>query len=118
MQEAAALVAGEHDFTSFAASDPDRALRMAEASGELLHTTNIRTIHDSRFERHGDELVYMIRGNGFLHHMVRNLVGTFLLVGKGSILAAEIPAMIEAKDRKAAGPTAPAEGLYLVEVEY
>jgi tRNA pseudouridine38-40 synthase len=119
MQQAAAFVVGEHDFTSFAASDPDRALRMAEASGEQLrHTTNIRTISESRFERHADELLYVVRGNGFLHHMVRNLVGTFLLVGKGSIATAEIPAILAARDRSAAGPTAPAEGLYLVEVEY
>ena len=118
MQQAAALVAGEHDFTSFAAVDPDRALRLAEASGDLQHTTNIRTIHESHFERHADELLYIVRGSGFLHHMVRNLVGTFLLVGKGSIVPSAIPRILEACDRRAAGPTAPAEGLYLVEVEY
>jgi tRNA pseudouridine38-40 synthase len=118
MQQAAALVAGEHDFTSFAAVDPDRTIRLAEASGELKHTTNIRTVIESRFERHAEELLYVIRGSGFLHHMVRNLVGTFLLAGKGSIAPAEIPTILEARDRRAAGPTAPAEGLYLVEVEY
>jgi tRNA pseudouridine38-40 synthase len=118
MQQAAALVTGEHDFTSFAAADPDRALRMAEASGENTPPTNIRTIHESRFERHQDELLYIVRGSGFLHHMVRNLVGTFLLVGKGTIAPLDIPAIISARDRRAAGPTAPAEGLYLVEVEY
>jgi len=118
MQQAAALVAGEHDFTSFAAVDPDRALRLAEATGDDKHTTNIRTISESRFERHGEELLYIVRGNGFLHHMVRNLVGTFLLAGKGSLVPAEVLAILEARDRRAAGPTAPAEGLYLVEVEY
>jgi tRNA pseudouridine38-40 synthase len=118
MQQAAALVVGEHDFTSFAAVDPDRALRLAEASGDLQHTTNIRTIHESRFERHAEELLYIVRGSGFLHHMVRNLVGTFLLVGKGSIAPSSIPSILQARDRRAAGPTAPAEGLYLVEVEY
>jgi tRNA pseudouridine38-40 synthase len=50
--------------------------------------------------------------------MVRNLVGTFLLVGKGSIAPLDIPAILSARDRRAAGPTAPPEGLYLVEVEY
>lgn len=118
MQCAASLVAGEHDFTSFAAVDPDRSLRMAEASGDSKQTGNIRTIHESRFERHGDELLYIVRGNGFLHHMVRNLVGTFLLAGKGSIAPGDIARILEARDRRAAGPTAPAEGLYLVEVEY
>ncbi len=123
MQQAAALVAGEHDFTSFAAVDPDRTLRLAAehpASGAaaLQHTTNLRTIHESRFERHAEELIYIVAGNGFLHHMVRNLVGTFLLAGKGSIAPSDISAILQARDRRAAGPTAPAEGLYLVEVQY
>ena len=121
MQQAAALVAGEHDFTSFAAVDPDRALRLAEAESaadDERRTTNIRIIHESRFQRHADELLYIVRGNGFLHHMVRNLVGTFLLVGKGTIAPSDIPAILAARDRRAAGPTAPPEGLYLVQVEY
>ncbi len=118
MQQAAALVAGEHDFTSFAAVDPDRTLRLVEASTEGQPTTNIRTIHESRFERHDEELVYIVRGNGFLHHMVRNLVGTFLLAGKASIAPSDILAILTARDRRAAGATAPPDGLYLVEVEY
>jgi tRNA pseudouridine38-40 synthase len=119
MQQAAVLVAGEHDFTSFAAVDPDRVLRLAEASTALPSTTtNIRTIHESRFERRGEEFVYIVRGNGFLHHMVRNLVGTFLLAGKGSIAPSDILTILHARDRRAAGATAPADGLYLVEVEY
>jgi tRNA pseudouridine38-40 synthase len=120
MQQSAALVIGEHDFTSFAAVDPDRTIRLAESSlaGSAKHTTNIRTIYESRFERQSDELLYIVRGNGFLHHMVRNLVGTFLLAGKGTIAPESIPMIIEAHDRRAAGPTAPAEGLYLVKVEY
>jgi tRNA pseudouridine38-40 synthase len=136
MQQAAAHVVGEHDFTSFAAVDPDRAQRLAELEieAELENSSgedfagepsivqalrgNTRTIHESRFERHGDELLYIVRGNGFLHHMVRNLVGTFLLAGKGSVAPALIPQILAARDRRAAGPTAPPEGLYLVEVEY
>lgn len=116
MQEAAEAVVGEHDFTSFAAVDPDRTQRM-EAEVEK-HTTNIRTICESRFERRGDELVYVVRGNGFLHHMVRNLVGTFLLAGKGGIRAGDVAGILAARDRRAAGATAVADGLYLVEVEY
>src|SRR5207248_7960830 len=66
----------------------------------------------------GNEFVYEIRGNGFLHHMVRNLVGTFLLVGKGTLRPADVPDILSAKNRSAAGATAPAQGLYLVSVEY
>jgi tRNA pseudouridine38-40 synthase len=123
MQEAAANVIGEYDFTSFAASDPDRSARIsdeAELDGGVMvkHTTNIRTIYESRFERKSDELVYTVCGNGFLHHMVRNLVGTFLLVGKGTLKPPDIGRILDAKDRSAAGATAPASGLYLVKVEY
>jgi tRNA pseudouridine38-40 synthase len=118
MQQAAAQVVGEHDFTSFAAVDPDRALRLVEAASGLKHTSNIRAIHESRFERHAEELVYVVHGNGFLHHMVRNLVGTFILAGKGSVSPSDVLAIMEARDRRAAGPTAPPEGLYLVGVEY
>ncbi|HSA92688.1 MAG TPA: tRNA pseudouridine(38-40) synthase TruA [Terriglobales bacterium] len=111
MRRAARLVEGEHDFTSFAAVDPERAHEGEEAS-------NIRTIHSSGFEREGEELVYKVRGSGFLHHMVRNLVGTFLLVGKGSLDEAGLRRILELKDRSAAGGTAPASGLYLASVEY
>lgn len=125
MQRAAREVLGEHDFTSFAASDPDRAARMAaEGEGDddggilVKHATNLREIYASAFEREGEELVYRVHGNGFLHHMVRNLVGTFLLVGKGSLKAEDIGRILKARDRSAAGATAPAEGLCLVRVEY
>lgn len=113
-------VVGKHDFTSFAASDPDRTSRIAEEAhndGESRFG-NIRTIHSSQWMRTDDELIYTVRGDGFLHHMVRNLVGTFLLVGKGSLKIADVPAILEARNRSAAGPTAAACGLYLVNVEY
>jgi tRNA pseudouridine38-40 synthase len=123
MDEAAEVILGEHDFTSFAASDPDRTARLSEDiddDGGLLvkHSTNIRTIYESRFEKSGEELTYSVCGNGFLHHMVRNLVGTFLLVGKGTLKPVDIGRILEARDRSAAGATAPAAGLYLVKVEY
>jgi len=123
-------VVGTYDFTSFAASDPDRTARMEEAeaaeatraveadSSALGKTGNVRTIHLSQWVRTPDELVYTVRGDGFLHHMVRNLVGTFLLVGKGSLKIADVPTILEARNRSAAGPTAAACGLYLVSVEY
>jgi len=83
-----------------------------------LKQGKVRTVNSSLWARTEDELSYTIRGNGFLHHMVRNLVGTFLQVGKGSLQADDVPAILAARNRSAAGPTAPACGLYLVGVEY
>ena len=112
MMAAANVILGEHDFTSFAASDPEKGCEEEERS-------KVRTVSYSRWERRqGDELVYIVKGNGFLHHMVRNLVGTFLMVGKGSLTMADFRQILDAKDRSAAGATAPASGLYLVSVEY
>ena len=111
MQQAATLVIGEHDFTSFAAVDPERGKREDGVS-------NVRRISESSWEREDKELVYTVRGNGFLHHMVRNLVGTFILVGKRSLRPEGITNILEAKDRSLAGATVPAHGLYLVSVEY
>ena len=116
MVAAAGVVVGEHDFTSFAAVDPERVERMAAA--ENVTTSNVRTIFSSGWTREGEELIYTVRGRGFLHHMVRNLVGTFLLVGKGTVRLEDLRCILDARDRTAAGPTAPASGLYLVEVEY
>lgn len=116
MVAAAGLVLGEHDFTSFAAVDPERVERMAAA--ENVQTTNVRTIFSSNWKREGEELIYTVRGSGFLHHMVRNLIGTFLLVGKGTVSLEDLRRILAARERTAAGPTAPASGLYLVEVEY
>jgi tRNA pseudouridine38-40 synthase len=120
MMDAAGCVVGEHDFTSFAAVDPDRMKRMAEAEdGDEDAPSNVRTIFSSEFRREGDELIYEVRGNGFLHHMVRNLVGTFFLIGKGTLLRGDIARILAAAERSAnPGATAPASGLILVNVEY
>jgi tRNA pseudouridine38-40 synthase len=122
MIRSASLVVGEHDFTSFAAVDPERrtnheGTRIGDETnpGSI---SNVRTIFSSAWERAGDEFVYTVRGSGFLHHMVRNLVGTFVLVGKGTLQPEDVTHILEAQNRSAAGPTAPASGLYLVEVEY
>lgn len=109
LREAAPLVEGEHDFTSFAAADPERGRE---------GISNVRRIFSSQWRRESCELIYEVRGNGFLHHMVRNLVGTFLLMGKGTLKPADVIRILQAKDRSAAGATAPASGLYLVNVEY
>lgn len=114
MVRAARLVEGEHDFTSFAAVDPP----LSERSRDGQEPSNVRTIFSSVWERQENEFIYMVRGNGFLHHMVRNLVGTFLLVGKGTLDQSALPSILGSRNRAAAGPTAPAAGLYLVGVEY
>jgi tRNA pseudouridine38-40 synthase len=111
MIQSADEVLGEHDFTSFAAVDPER-------NRENLAPSNIRSIYTSQWQREGPELVYIVRGNGFLHHMVRNLVGTFLMVGKGSLSKHDLKRILEERNRSAAAATAPASGLFLVSVEY
>jgi tRNA pseudouridine38-40 synthase len=109
MKQAAALLVGEHDFTSFAAVDPERGEEEA---------SNVREVFCSSWERDGEELIFTIRGSGFLHHMVRNLVGTFVLVGKDTLAPSDMTRILAARNRSAAGATAPANGLYLVGVEY
>jgi tRNA pseudouridine38-40 synthase len=125
MAAAADVVAGEHDFTSFAAVDPEKRTDDAKADG--LHSaeqhsdearSNVRWIYSSTWERRGPELVYTVRGSGFLHHMVRNLVGTFGLLGKGTIDREGLRRILAARNRSAAGATAPASGLFLMNVEY
>jgi len=112
MMMAAAAVIGEHDFTSFAAVDPDKRREDREQS-------NLRTVFSSQWEREDEEFSYTVRGSGFLHHMVRNLVGMFVLLGKGSLAAGDIGRILHARDRSAnPGATAPASGLFLIDVEY
>jgi tRNA pseudouridine38-40 synthase len=112
--QAAKLLEGEHDFTSFAGSDP--ALREKRQNRD----SNVRQIFLSRISARKElrMIGYEIRGSGFLHHMVRNIVGTLLEVGAGKIFPEDIPRILEVRDRGKAGPTAPASGLWLVRVEY
>lgn len=118
MGEAAQRVVGEHDFTSFAAVDPEKITERSLPEEQDGGRGNVRKIYSSEWKRNGEEFVYRVRGNGFLHHMVRNLVGTFLLVGKGTLKPGDLDGILAAKKRSAAGATAPACGLYLVSVEY
>ena len=131
LHQSAQLFLGEHDFLSFAATDPDLATRSADPETDPGQSTkapltssrgSTRIVFASHWEERpiaeGDLLVYRVRGNGFLHHMVRNLVGTMLDVGRGYRSAEEIPGIIAARARAAAGPTAPAQGLFLHSVEY
>jgi tRNA pseudouridine38-40 synthase len=107
MAALAPLLAGEHDFTAFAASDE------SDAEGK----SKVRTVWTSEVEARGDRLFYRVRGSGFLKHMVRNIVGTLLEAGKGNVREAELRALLAPAAHKA-GPTAPAKGLFLVSVEY
>jgi tRNA pseudouridine38-40 synthase len=114
MQQAAAMLCGTHDLTSFAAVDPDRTQREDGAAGQ----NPVKTIFASEVAREDGLLRYRVTGSGFLHHMVRNIVGTLVEVGRGSLQAEEMRRILAAKDRAAAGPTAPAQGLSLVGVGY
>ncbi len=108
-------VVGEHDFISLAASDPDQSARDEEQESP----STIRTVFSSGWaEESGELLIYRVRGNGFLHHMVRNLVGTMLEISRGQFSADAMPRILAARARSAAGPTAPAKGLFLHSVEY
>jgi tRNA pseudouridine38-40 synthase len=119
LQNAADGVIGTHDFTSFAASDPDQATREQAQSGATpVHATNVRTLHHSAWELRDGLFVYTVTGSGFLHHMVRNLVGTFVEIGCGRLPPDAVPQILTARNRSAAGPTAPARGLFLIEVLY
>lgn len=110
MEDAAGLVEGEHDFTSFAAVDPER--------GHEEPISNVRQILASTWKIDGDEFVYQVCGSGFLHHMVRNLVGTFLLIGKGTLTPSDVTGILRARNRSLAGATVAASGLFLVNVKY
>ena len=99
---------GEHDFSAFAASD-----EKDEAGG-----SKVRSIFSSRVSIEGDRLIYRVRGSGFLKHMVRNIVGTLIEVGKGNLTCADVQARLAPGCRILPGPTAPAQGLFLVAVEY
>ncbi|HXP87172.1 MAG TPA: tRNA pseudouridine(38-40) synthase TruA [Bryobacteraceae bacterium] len=108
MIETAAAVEGEHDFTAFAAADEKDALGLSKT----------RRIYSSRLERAGDRLIYRVRGSGFLKHMVRNLVGVLMEVGKGNLTREEFETRLRPGCSIAPGPSAPARGLFLVSVEY
>ena len=175
LQNAADYIRGTHDFTSFAAVDPDLTTRNTQDTSSLNEETsslpeakpeqrdprilpdapthsrtraflerarhphnistaaekptpqtepsrgplnNIRTIYHSSWHRHDGLFIYRVTGSGFLHHMVRNLVGTFVEAAAHRISADDIPTILAARNRSATGPTAPPQGLFLVEVEY
>ena len=105
MARAAELLCGRHDYRSFCAN-------------KRYKKSTVRTVTAIELARHGDELTLTFRGEGFLYNMVRILTGTLLEVGLGKRRAEDMPAVLAARDRAAAGFTAPAQGLTLVEVIY
>lgn len=105
MQQAAALLVGEHDFKSFCCV-------------KTQTETTVRHIYSLNIRRDGDFVVLSVTGNGFLYNMVRIIAGTLVQVGKGQLCADDISQMLELKDRTTAGQTAPPQGLTLMKIEY
>lgn len=118
MAEAARVFIGEQDFSTFAAS--------SGSEEDDRERTTLRTIYCSEWRRSQngnahpaeDEWVYVVRGKSFLRHMVRKMVGTLLEVGRGKLAVEDLPRLLALRDRSKSGPTAPAHGLCLEEVEY
>lgn len=105
MRQGAGYLIGHHDFTSFRAA-------ACQAKSPL------KTLDRLDITAEGDEIVFTVEARSFLHHQVRNMVGTLKLVGSGQLQPEDVKTILEAKDRSAAGPTAPACGLYLNKVVY
>jgi tRNA pseudouridine38-40 synthase len=105
MAQAATLLLGEHDFSAF---------RDAECQAK----SPVRHVTEARIERRGNFLVFTFRANAFLHHMVRNLVGSLVYVGARKHDPAWIGELLDARDRRRAAPTFAPDGLYLAGVEY
>lgn len=105
MKEAASYLIGEHDFESFC------------GTGAQVKTT-VRTVKEIQIEKSGDRITIRITGEGFLYNMVRIIAGTLMDIGGGLYPPEKMKEILEAKDRKKAGPTAPARGLTLMKIQY
>ena len=105
MRQAAGYLIGHHDFTSFRAA-------------ACQSKSPLKTLDRLDITAEGDEIVFTVEARSFLHHQVRNMVGTLKLVGSGQLQPEDVKTILDAKDRSAAGPTAPACGLYLNKVVY
>lgn len=105
MRAAAVRLVGEHDFSAF-------------RSSECQARSPVRTLHELAVERSGDRIDFVLRANAFLHHMVRNIVGTLIYVGNGKHPPAWMAEVLESRDRRRAAPTFSAAGLYLDSIEY
>lgn len=105
MAKASKLLVGTHDFSSFRAS-------------QCQSNQPVRTVSHARLHRHGEYIVFDIQANGFLHHMVRNIMGTLFAIGRGELDIADVTRLLDAKDRRLAPPTADPDGLYFINAYY
>jgi tRNA pseudouridine38-40 synthase len=105
MRAAVPALIGEHDFTTF---------RAAHCQAK----TPVKQMHEIRIERHGDLVVFTLRASAFLHHMVRNLVGSLVYIGAGREEPEWLGQLLAMKDRSKAAPTFMPDGLYLADIEY
>ena len=115
MKGAGSMLIGEHDFGSFAKKS---GLIRTGSPDQSADRSTIRRILRVELKRKGHELTFTVEGTGFLHHMVRNIVGTLLDLGRGQISPEEFGNLLNARDRTLAGFTAPARGLTLLKVSY
>jgi tRNA pseudouridine38-40 synthase len=105
MRQAAAHLLGEHDFSAF-------------RSSECQAKTPVRTLHALDIEAHGERIDFVVCANAFLHHMVRNIVGTLIYVGKGKHPPGWVAEVLDSRDRTKAAPTFGPQGLYLEKIQY
>jgi tRNA pseudouridine38-40 synthase len=105
MREAASHLIGTHDFSAFRAA-------------ECQANTPVKTMHEIRVERRADLIVFTLRANAFLHHMVRNIVGSLIVVGNGNQPPEWLNELLEHRDRSKAAPTFMPDGLYLAKIDY
>lgn len=105
MHDAAQILLGQHDFTTFRDS-------------ECQAKSPMKSIQRFDVMRHGEEIIFEVEGRSFLHHQVRNMVGSLIMVGEGKWTKADLQKALDAKDRTKGGVTAPADGLYMVRIDY
>jgi len=105
MNKASKIVIGTHDFSAFKKKDE-------------IYQSAVRELIKTGVKRRGDFIYVVVEAKGFLRYMVRNIVGTLMLVGKGKLTVDKFKGILESKDRVRAGPTAPAKGLFLRKIKY
>lgn len=105
MREAASLLLGRHDFSAFRASS-------------CTARSPIRCIERLAVKKRAEQIFFILRANGFLQHMVRNIVGTLVAIGQGKIPLSDMSGILQSRQRTLAGPTAPPHGLFMIRVQY